>query len=44
MSRRPFAWVAERQSLEAEAAAWLAVFRGDEPAVTFEAATRKPKL
>lgn len=37
-------WVAERKVTEENVQAWLEVFRKDEPAVLFLAATRKPAL
>jgi hypothetical protein len=36
-------FVAERQCSEADARAWLKVFRDDEPTVTFVASARKPQ-
>ncbi len=36
--------VAERQCDEADAQAWLKIFRVDEPNVCFVASSRKPKL
>ena len=36
-------WVAERGCSKADADAWLAVFRRDEPTIRFRACARRPK-